>query len=90
MDESLADLTEKQVINICDGRNLGYIVDFVADVCSGRLTAIIVPSECGFFGLKKGKDIVIPWEKICRIGKDAIIVDVGIIACDTKSKNGKN
>ena len=90
MSESLTDLTEKQVINICDGRNLGYIADFMADICTGRLTAIIVPSECGFFGLKKGKDIVIPWEKICRIGKDAIIVYIGIISCETKFKDAKS
>ena len=89
MDESLTDLTEKQVINVCDGRNLGYVVDFKVDICCGRLTAIIVPSECGFLGIKKGKDIVIPWEKICKIGKDAIIVDIGIVACSDKCKKDK-
>lgn len=86
MQESLTDLTEKQVVNLCDGRILGYIVDFKIDVCSGRLTAIIIPGEGGIFGFKKCTDIVIPWEKICKIGKDAIIVDIGpIVTEDCKS-----
>ena len=77
MDESLSSLSEKQVVNLCDGKILGYIIDYKADTCTGKLTAIVLPGESGFFGLKKCMDIVIPWEKICRIGKDAIIVDIG-------------
>ena len=79
MSESLTDLTEKQVVNLCDGKILGYIVDFKVDICNGRLTAIIIPGEGGIFGFKKCTDIIIPWEKICKIGKDAIIVDIGAL-----------
>lgn len=77
MEETLTDLTEKQVINLCDGRVLGYIVDFKIDVCCGKLTAIVLPGENRIFGFKKCTDIIIPWEKICKIGEDAIIVDIG-------------
>lgn len=91
MNESLTDLTEKQVINVCDGRILGYAIDFKIDSCSGRLTAIILPGEGGFFGFKKCTDIIIPWDKICKIGKDTIIVDIGILPqncdnCDDKKR----
>ena len=79
MDESMTSLTEKQVINLCDGKILGYTIDFKIDICCGRLTAIVLPGESGFFGFKKCTDIVIPWEKICKIGKDAIIVDIGVL-----------
>ena len=90
MDESLTDLTEKQVVNLCDGKILGYIIDFKIDVCCGRLTAIILPGEGGFLGLKRCTDVVIPWEKICRIGKDTIIVDIGsILDCERKDKKKK-
>lgn len=94
MSESLTDLTEKQVVNVCDGRILGYIVDFKVDICNGRLTAIILPGESGFFGFKKCTDVIIPWEKICKIGKDAIIVDIGVLpppeeCCNTKKKKRK-
>ncbi len=82
----MTSLTEKQVINLCDGKILGYIIDFKLDICSGRLTAIVLPGESGFFGFKKCTDIVIPWEKICKIGKDAIIVDIGILPCNDDEK----
>ncbi len=89
MDESMTDLTDKQVINICDGKILGYVTDFKVDSCSGRLTAIILPGEGGFFGFKKCTDIIVPWEKICKIGVDTILVDIGTLPsneceCDAK------
>ena len=87
MSEGLTDLTEKQVINLCDGRILGYIVDFKIDICCGRITDIVLPGESGFWGFKKCTDVIIPWEKICKIGKDAIIVDIGIIMKDCENKD---
>ncbi len=89
MDETLSKLTEKQVVNLCDGKILGYIIDFKADICQGKLTAIILPGESSFFGFKKCTDIVIPWEKICRIGDDAIIVDIGALPCNNKDEKKK-
>lgn len=91
MGESLTDLTEKQVVNLCDGKILGFIVDFKVDICNGRLTAIILPGEGSIFGFKKCTDIIIPWEKICKIGKDTIIVDIGMLpseidCCDKKKR----
>lgn len=90
MGQSMTDLTDKQVINICDGKILGYVIDFKIDSCNGRLTAIILPGENSFFGFKKCTDIVIPWEKIVKIGKDTILVDIGMLpcndSCDCKSK----
>ena len=89
MGQSLTELTEKQVINMCDGKMLGYIIDFKIDTCNGKLTAIILPGEGGIFGFKKCTDIIIPWEKICKIGKDAIIVDIGELPkefCDNQCK----
>ena len=70
---------EKQVVNFCDGKILGYIIDFKVDICNGALTAIIIPGENSFLGFKKCTDIIIPWNKICRIGKDAVIVDIGML-----------
>lgn len=92
MEESLTELTEKQVVNLCDGKILGHIIDFKIDVNCGRLTAIVLPGDCGFFNFKRNMDIVIPWEKICKIGKDTIIVDIGILSkdCCDKSKDKKS
>ena len=67
MDETLTELTEKQVVNVCDGRILGNIVDFRINTCDGKITAIVIPGEGGFFNFKKCVDVIIPWEKICKI-----------------------
>ncbi len=70
------DLKEKVVINICDARKLGYICDFGVDLCDGRLTSIVVSSDYGLFCFKRGEEITIKWDKIIKIGDDAILVDI--------------
>ena len=44
----------------------------------GRVTAIVVPGEFSFVHLLRGEraGVVIPWENICEIGDDVILVDV--------------
>ena len=76
MRDSMTDLTNKQVINVCDGKILGYVTDFLVDSCTGRLNAIILPGDSNFFSFKKCNDVIIPWEKICKIGEDVILVEV--------------
>lgn len=73
---SVSDLKLKEVINILDGKRLGTITDIEIDVESGRLTAIVVPGHGKFLGLfGRNEDIVIPWEKINKIGSDVILVE---------------
>lgn len=47
---------------------------------SGRITAIIVPGEFRFGHVLRGEraGIVIPWEMVCKIGDDVILVDVEV------------
>ena len=42
-DKKGLDFKHKEVINICDGKRLGYVQDVCADLESGRITSIIVP-----------------------------------------------
>ncbi len=75
MSLSFDKLREKEVINARDGRVLGCICDMELDICTGRVTHIILP-PCGsfiVFSHTKNK-IYIPWENIDRIGEDVIIV----------------
>ena len=37
------DLTEKEVINVCDCKCLGNVHDLDIDECDGRIRALIVP-----------------------------------------------
>ncbi len=73
------DFREKEVVNICDGRKLGVVVEIEFDVVDGRLTAIVVAGDCGFFGKAKN-EFIIPWCRIEKIGEDIILVNAdGII-----------
>jgi len=71
-----SDLKVKEVINIIDGKRLGAITDIEIDVESGKLTSIVVPGAGRFLGLfGRNEDVVIPWEKISKIGFDVILVE---------------
>ena len=79
---------EQEVVSICDGKKLGCVGEVEFNVCDGRLTAIIIPVESGFLGLGSRERIVIPWEKIVRIGEDVILVNTeGLLPLPTKKKS---
>ncbi len=77
---STSGIGQKQVINVCDGKLLGYITDIEFNICDGQLVAIIVgesPTLC----LQKGESIRVPWCKIKCFGEDTILVDIVIDEC---------
>ena len=72
----MADLRDRDVINVNDGKRLGIINDIDVDVESGRIKAIIVPGPGGFMGvLSRKHELVIPWDYIVKVGVDTILVD---------------
>lgn len=77
MEITFCDLRTKEVINVCDGKRLGCIVDMVFDSRTLKITGIVVPCEKSFFSFfKNNNDIFIPFSKICKIGKDVILVEL--------------
>ena len=67
-----ADFRCKEVINICDGCRLGFVGDVEVLIPEGRVTALIVPGPCRFFGLfGRGEDYYIPWDCVQRFGEPA-------------------
>ena len=82
-------LREKEVINLCDGRRLGFVCDLEFELCDGRIKAIIVPGEGSLFGFGRCDVIVIPWDKIETIGSDAILVRVESGECCPPCDNDK-
>lgn len=77
MELSFCKLRGKDVVNICDGRNLGNITDMVFDSACGKILGLILPAQKNFFGIfKSNNDIFIPYNRICKIGKDIILVDI--------------
>lgn len=71
------DFKHKEVININDGKRLGFVQDVTADLESGLITSIIVPGNTKLLNMFSGNnDIVIPWQKIRCIGDDVILVEI--------------
>lgn len=77
MGEKGLDFKHKEVININDGKRLGYVQDVTADLQTGIITSIIVPGNNKMLNIFSGNnEIVIPWEKIKCIGDDLILVEI--------------
>ena len=71
------DFKHKEVININDGKRLGYVQDVCADLESGMITSIVVPGSNKMFNVfYNNNEIVIPWQNIKCIGEDLILVDI--------------
>lgn len=74
---STQDIKNKEVINIYDGKSLGFVEDIEVNLEKGTIEGIIVPEPRGFFSFfgRPGEQ-VIRWRDIKRIGDDVILVDV--------------
>ena len=71
------DFKHKEVININDGKRLGFVQDVTANLESGMITSIIVPGGNKILSIfSSGNDIVIPWENVKCIGDDVILVEI--------------
>ncbi|HEX3011216.1 MAG TPA: YlmC/YmxH family sporulation protein [Syntrophomonadaceae bacterium] len=76
----ISDLRTREVVNILDGKKLGNITDIELDLDGGRVVAFILPGRLrGFSIFAKREEIFVPWEKIIRIGRDVILVEVPIV-----------
>ena len=62
------DFKHKEVINITDGRRLGFVQDVTANLETGTITSIIVPGNSKLFNIfSSGNEIVIPWDKVIEL-----------------------
>ena len=71
----ICELRQKEVINQCNCKRLGFVCDVEFDICDGRIIALIVPGMAkfgGFFG--RDTEYIIPYCKICQIGEEIILV----------------
>lgn len=74
---SLAELKDKDIINICNGENLGYADDVCLDTKTAAVTGIVIygkPRYFGIFGTRERN--IIGYEYIRLIGKDVILVEL--------------
>ena len=71
-------IRNKEVINIFDGKSLGYVCDIEINLQAGTIDGIVLPGSRGIFNLfgKGEEDIVIRWSDVKTVGEDVILVDV--------------
>ena len=71
------DFKHKEVINIKNGKKLGYVQDVCADLITGKITSIVIPGENKLINIFSNKnDQIITWDKIYCIGEDTILVEL--------------
>ncbi len=72
-----SDFRQKEVINLTDGKRLGFVYDVEINMENGKVEAIIVPGSGKLLGLfGRDTDYVIPWESIKRVGEDIILINM--------------
>ena len=73
-----------EVVDISEGRRLGFISDIVFDEDFTKIESLVIPNQNGLLSIfKKKDDIHIKWNQIKTIGIDIILVD-------SSSKNTNN
>lgn len=76
METSFLELRCKDVINVTDGRKLGRICDIIFDLPTGCVKGLVVPISNGFSLFKSPQQVFIPYNRICKIGEDIILVEL--------------
>ncbi|MBR5517145.1 MAG: YlmC/YmxH family sporulation protein [Firmicutes bacterium] len=71
-------LKNKEVINIGDGRSIGFVYDIEVDLERGVIDGIVIPATKSFFGFfaKNEVDTVIKWDRVKTVGDDVILVEL--------------
>ena len=86
----LSDLRTREVINVLDGKKLGSITDIELDAERGRVLALVLPgSGKGWSVFARREELIVPWDKIVRIGHDVILVEIPTFSEVDKKHRGR-
>ena len=81
------ELKQKQVVNLCDGKQLGRVCDVVFTFPEGKVQGIVVPGGKGF---RWGKaDLFIDIKNVTKIGVDTVLVELRSAPGKPDKKKGK-
>lgn len=81
----LEDLKNKNIVNVRNGTDLGFVDDVVIDTLEAKVISLVVYGKKKFFGIfGREEDILIPWKDIKIIGDDVVLINVD---CATYSNN---
>ncbi|WP_062197781.1 YlmC/YmxH family sporulation protein [Massilibacterium senegalense] len=70
----ISNLQTKDVINVLDGKKVGYIIDLDIDVDTGKINAFILEPNASVFKRFKKEEWTVLWEQVEKFGSDVILV----------------
>ena len=70
----ISDIMEKEIINVKNGKKLGFITDIDLDVENGKVSSFSITGSSGNFFSRGAEIDTVFWRDILRIGCDTIIV----------------
>ena len=73
----ISDIMEKEIINVKNGKKLGFITDIDLDVENGKVSSFSITGSSGNFFSRGAEIDTVFWRDILRIGCDTIIVSIG-------------
>ncbi|MDY5213107.1 YlmC/YmxH family sporulation protein [Intestinibacter sp.] len=73
----ISDIMEKEIINVKNGKKLGFITDIDLDVENGKVSSFSITGSTGNFFSRGAEIDTVFWRDILRIGCDTIIVSIG-------------
>ncbi|MDK2563074.1 YlmC/YmxH family sporulation protein [Romboutsia sedimentorum] len=74
----VSDIMEKEIINVKNGKRMGFITDIDMDINEGKIMSFTITGDGGR-GLfsRNGEGQVVFFSDILKIGCDTIIVNIG-------------
>ena len=74
----VSDIMEKEIINVKNGKRMGFITDIDMDINEGKVISFSISGDSGraFFFFWYEEE-AISWNDILKIGCDTIIVNIG-------------
>lgn len=73
----ISEMQAKEIVNLNNGKRLGYMNDLRLNLGTGRIEAIIVsPTRKVSNIFMREPEIVVMWDHIVKIGSDVILVRV--------------
>ncbi|MBP3906293.1 MAG: YlmC/YmxH family sporulation protein [Peptostreptococcaceae bacterium] len=74
----ISDIMDKEVINVKNGKRMGYITDIDMDINEGKIISFSIVGDGGMNLFSRGSENqVVFWNDILKIGYDTIIVNQG-------------
>lgn len=74
----ISDLNRRDIVNLADGSKLGAVKDIHIDPVTGTVVAFVLEKPRRFGLLSAGRDVLVPWSKIKKIGVDTVLVDLDV------------